>query len=126
MTKEEIEKIEKRLEAKGYKKITQCKAQEHDDYEWYKAFYDIVKDSDGDDEKVPKYQIFFQFWDFTKYDAPFGWSISISIMPDSCIDNVGRRDLELSVDWASDIEKVEQVAESFYSFIRKMDTFSMN
>lgn len=119
MTYEQIKEFESKLEEKEYRKITQCKAEQTDDYEWYKAFYDYDKD-----EYHLKYQIFFCFWDFTKYredDPNFAWSVSIVIIPESCHDQVGRRDLQLSVDWSTNIEKVETCAEEFYNFIRKID-----
>lgn len=119
MTYKEIQAFESKLEEKEYRKITQCKAEQTDDYEWYKAFYDYDKD-----EYPLKYQIFFCFWDFTKYkplDTSVGWSVSIVIIPESCENNVGRRDLHMSVDWSTNIEKVETCAEEFYNLIRKID-----
>jgi hypothetical protein len=113
MYTKDITGLEKQLENRGYKKITQCKAKFDDDYEWYKSFYDS--------EGTIKYQIFFQFWCWEKYRAGEGWGVSVSIMPESCINNVGRRDLELSVDWADDILRVEDVARRFYTFITEMD-----
>lgn len=116
MYTKDITGLEKQLEDKGYKKITQCKAKLNDDYEWYKSFYDT--------EGTIKYQIFFQFWCWEKYRAGEGWGVSVSIMPESCINNVGRRDLELSVDWVDDIWRVEKVASRFYDFITEMDTIA--
>lgn len=119
MTYKEIQAFESKLQDKGYKKIKSAKAESTDDYEWYKAFYDYSKD-----EYPLKYQIFFCFWDFTKHqplDISVGWSVSIVIMPESCENNVGRRDLRMSVDWSTNIEKVETCAEEFYNFIRKID-----
>ena len=119
MTYEEILAFESKLEEKGYKKITQCKAETHDNYEWCKAFYG------SENEEYPlKYQIFFCFWNFTQYrgdDPNFAWSVSIVILPESCHDQVGRRDLHMSVDWSTNIEKVEICAEEFYKFITKID-----
>ena len=114
MNIQDITGLEKRLEDRGYKKITQCKVEFNDDYEWYKAF----RRSDG----VLKYQIFFKFWCWEKYRAGDGWGVSVTIMPESCENNVGRRDLNLSVDWFDDIWKVEHVAMKFYDFITEMDT----
>lgn len=108
----DILNFEKELKAKGYKKIESCKSEADDDYEWYRAFR-----NDGE----LMYQIFFQFWNFDKYSAGAGWSVSISIMPESCNNHVGRRDLNMSVDWSTNIEKVEKVAEGFYEFITRMD-----
>ena len=119
MQKSDIEKVESKLEKCGYKKITSCKANMDDEYEWFKPFYYPDRDDWG--ERVIKYQIFFEFWNFDKYLPGEGWGISVTIMPDSCEEDVGRRDLELSVDWADDIERVEKVAEKFYEFIREMD-----
>lgn len=112
MTLKEIESFESKLKEKGYEKIQTCKIESHDDYEWYKAF----RDSNGF-----KYQIFFCFWDFEKYHDPSGWSVSVIISPESCENNVGRRDLYLSVDWSTNIHKVEQCAEMFYHFINIID-----
>lgn len=120
MTYEEILKFEEQLEQKGYRKIKSAKAELTDDYEWYKAFY-----GSGNEDYPLKYQIFFCFWDFTKYredDQNFAWSVSIVIIPESCHNQVGRRDLHLSVDWSLNIEKVEICAEDFYEFITKIDS----
>lgn len=121
MTTEDKEKFEQALADRGYKKITQAKSQSEDDYEYYKAFY---KD-DPDAEYWLKYQIFFQFWDWMKYRQDglpdFEWSVSIAILPESCENYVGRRDLLLTVDWSTNIDKVERVAAEYYDFITKMD-----
>ena len=111
--------LESTLEKRGYRKIESCKITLDDDYEWYKAVYnpEVV------DEQQLKYQIFFEFWDWTKYGGHDNgaWGVSITISPESCHDNVGRRDLKLSVDWERDVERVERVAEDFYEFITKRD-----
>ena len=107
-----VEEFEKELKEKGYKKLDSCKAKDRDSFEWYKAF----RYKNGN----LKYQIFFEFWDFVKYGYS-EWGVSVTVMPESCEDNVGRRDLELSVDWVEDIDKIEKVADSFYKFIRKAD-----
>ena len=118
MTKEQANKLEQELEERGYKKITQCKATENDDFEWYKAFrYPYLN---ANEEYELKYQLFFQFWDFEKYGYTGndgGWSVSIEIMPESCKNNVGRRDVALSVDWSADVDKVEHFAERYYDFL---------
>lgn len=112
MTREEIKLFEDRLVEHGYKKIYQCKATQSDDFEYYKAFYGY------DDDYPIQYQIFFEFWDFEKYgDIPTGWSVSVTILPESCKNDVGRRDFKLSVDWSTDIERVERVAQKFYEFL---------
>lgn len=121
MTTEDKEKFEQGLAESGYKKIKQAKVEASDDYECYKAFY---KD-DPDAEYRLKYQIFFEFWDWTKYrkDGPpdFEWSVSLCIMPESCENDVGRRDLHISCDWVTNVDKVERVAAEYYDFITKMD-----
>jgi len=120
MTHEEIVAFESKLEKRGYKKIKSAKAKLTDDYEWYKAFY-----GSRNEDYPLKYQIFFCFWNFAQYryeDPNFAWSISIVIIPESCCNNVGRRDLHLSVDWSTNIEKVEFCAEDFYEFITKIDS----
>ena len=113
MTYNEIVKFETLLEERGYRKIYQAKSELTDDYEWYKAF--------RDKEQTLLYQIFFCFWDFEQYQKDAGWSVSVNVMPESCINNVGRRDLSLSVDWSTDLEKVEKAAELFYETIKKID-----
>ena len=116
MTYKEIQAFESKLEEKGYKKIKSAKAELTDDYEWYKPFY-----GSGNEYYPLKYQIFFCFWDFTKYRENDQWSVSIIIIPESCHDQVGRRDLHLSVDWSTNIDKIEKCAEEFYEFITKID-----
>ena len=112
MLTEDIEKLEKTLEERGYKQIGCCKVTENDDYEWYKAF----RDENGE----LKYQIFFEIWDFRKYGAEH-IGVSVTVMPDSVKDGVGRRDLKLSVTWTDDIERVEETAEKFYDFVKSID-----
>lgn len=122
MTAQELKEFEAKLSSVGYKKITSCKATETDDYEYYKAFYRDAVNLDEDKEDRLKYQIFFQIWDFEQYMKDAGYSVSITIMPESCRNNVGRRDLKLSVDWSTDIERVEKAAEEFYNLlITKID-----
>lgn len=117
MTQKELQEFEARLSSAGYKKIASCKATEIDDYEYYKAFYrDAANLDEGKSDRL-KYQIFFEIWDFEKYQAGNGYSVSITIMPESCRNNVGRRDLKLSVDWSTDIERVEKAAEEFYNLL---------
>ena len=122
MTYEEILKFEEQLEQRGYRKIKSAKAELTDDYEWYKAF----RGNEVPDEYHNlKYQIFFCFWDFTKYrerDPNFAWSVSVVIIPESCYNQAGRRDLHMSVDWSTNIDKVEKCAEGFYEFITKIDS----
>ena len=110
--KNKIDELITALSDRGYRKLYTCKSKEHDTFEMFKAF----KYRNGD----LKYQLFFEFWDFTKYGGP-DWGVSITVIPESCENNVGRRDLELSVDWAFDIDRVEKAAEGFYRFIRKID-----
>lgn len=109
---EDIEKLERTLEGRGYKKIASCKVTEEDDYEWYKAF----RDENGD----LKYQIFFEIWDFRKYGEEHV-GVSVTVMPESVKDGVGRRDLKLSVTWTEDVERVEDAAEKFYDFVKSID-----
>lgn len=111
MSIEEKENLEAILKSKGYRKIESCKITHDDDYEWYKAFYDK-------DELL--YQIFFEFWDWTKYGENH-WGVSVTISPESCRNDVGRRDLALSVDWNQDVERMERLAKDFYEFITKHD-----
>ena len=118
-----ITDLESELEERGYRRITGCKAELRDDYEYYKAFYYPIND---DGERMLKYQIFFEFWDFTKYGRADitpenGFSVSICIMPESCRGEVGRRDLQLSVDWWDKVDKIEDLAENYYEFITKYD-----
>ena len=115
MTANELETLEKTLIERGYKKIKTCLYGE-EDYDVYKAF--------RDEEGELKYQIFYQVWEFERYQRGAGYSTSVAIMPDSIIDNVGRRDLELSTDYARSIdgiEKVEKIADAYYRFITETD-----
>lgn len=112
MTFQEITELERTLEACGYRKIYQAKAHLDDDYEWAKAF----RDDDGE----LRYQTFFQFWNFEKYQTSAGWSVSVAILPNS-LDGLGRRDLQLYTNWSTNIDKVERVAAEYYDFITKMD-----
>lgn len=73
-----------------------------------------------DDDGELRYQIFFQIWNFEKYKADAGWSVSVAILPNS-LDDLGRRDLQLSTNWTTNVDKVQTVAESYYWFIKKMD-----
>lgn len=112
LTDKEVHSFEEILESRGYKKILSSKYNSDDDYEYYKAVYD--------DEENLSYQIFFKFWDFEKYCAGSGYSVSVAIMPIS-LDGLERRDLNLSVDWATDVDKIELLAEKFYKFITEFE-----
>lgn len=115
MTKEVLDNFEEKLIEQGYKKMTVAKATSTDDYEYYKAFYD------GDELK---YQIFFEIWNFEKYQTNAGYSVSVTIMPNSIKDYVGRRDLKLSTDYCLHINTVERVASDFYDMIIKTDEYA--
>lgn len=115
MTKEVLDNFEKKLIEQGYKKITVAKVTHNDAYEYYKAFYN------GDELK---YHIFFEIWDFEKYQTNAGYSVSVTIMPDSIKDYVGRRDLKLSTDYCLHISTVEKVASDFYDMIIKTDEYA--
>ena len=117
MTYEQVLALEAKLQEKGYRKTTSCKIIYHDDYEWYKPFYI----HNGHQEKELMYQIFFCFYDFEKYRSGAGYGVDIKISPESCENNVGRRDLSLSVDWFDDIKRVEACAYKFYNFITEID-----
>lgn len=124
MNRQTFEQVQKLLGERGYRRITNCKATDNDDFEYYKAFYE--PDSDPDEENQLKYQIFFEFWDFTKYSHfrpditdENGFGISVTVLPESCQNFVGRRDLKLGVGWTTDINRVEKVAEKFYEFLKK-------
>lgn len=110
----EIDALVEKLAERGYRKLTTCKSKENDTFEMYKAVY--YKNGEL------KYQIFYEFWDFVKYGAGH-WGVSLTVMPESVRDGVGRRDLELSVDWLENIDKVEYMAEKFYRFITKIDKY---
>lgn len=115
MTKEVLDNFEKKLIEQGYKKITVAKVTSTDDYEYYKAFYD------GDELK---YQIFFEIWNFEKYQPDAGYSVSVTVIPDSIRNYVGRRDLKLSTDYCLRINTVEKVASDFYDMIIKTDEYA--
>ena len=111
MNQNELSVFENRLIDKGYKKIYSAKYDPDDDYEYYIP----VRDPETGDLK---YQIFFEFWNFEKYKTDAGWSVSLTIMPES-VSGLGRRDLNISADWITDIEKVELLAMQFYNFINQ-------
>ena len=118
MSKEELTEFEAELAKREYKLINSCKVESLDDWEYYKAFYDT-------DEEL-RYQIFFCFWDWTQYHRPDipkanSYSVSVIILPESVKNDVGRRDLHLSTDWCSNIDKVEKTAEKFYEMINVID-----
>lgn len=116
MTKEVLDNFEEKLIEHGYKKITVGKATSTDEYEYYKAFYDY------DDEL--KYQIFFEIWNFEKYQPNAGYGVSVTIIPDSVRNYVGRRDLKLSTDYCLYVKTVEKVASAFYDMIIKTDEYA--
>ena len=114
MTELEIKNFEKVLENNDYTKVKETWWNKSD-YQYYKAFYSI-----NSDKKELLYQIFFEFWDFTKYtDSPNDWNISVTIMPESRI--AGRKDLSLSVDWVTNLHKVEYMAQEFYKLVSRID-----
>ena len=115
MSEKELKDFEEKLINHGYKKVTCGKVTYNDDYEYYKPFYD--------NDNV-KYQIFFEIWNFEKYQMGAGFSLSVTILPESCVDNVGRRDLKLSTDYCDNIEIIEYVAYEFYKTIIKIDKYA--
>ena len=115
MRKEILDNFEEKLIEHGYKKTIVGKATSTDDYEYYKAFYG--------DEGV-KYQIFFEIWNFEKYQPDAGYSVSVTVIPDSIRNYVGRRDLKLSTDYCLRINTVEKVASDFYDMIIKTDEYT--
>ena len=111
MTIKEAKEFEDKLDLWEYKKITSCRYNSNDSFEWYQTY----RNASGE----ILYQIFFEFWDFTKFELSGNnaMGVSITILPES--DENGRRDLTLSVDWVTDIARVERVAANFYKFVKE-------
>lgn len=111
LTRKDVDAFMARLEQRGYKRGQDYTFTDQPDWTYYKAF--------GDGYGDYTYQIFFEFWNFDQYRPGAGYGVSTTILPESCRNDVGRRDLKLSVDWNLDINRVEKVAEKFYEFLKK-------
>lgn len=109
MTNRELKDFEELLRKYRYRKITTCKVEVMDDYEWYKVFRNAQDETE--------YQIFFCFWNFGKYLPDAGWKISVIIVPNGD----GRIDLHLSTDWMHDISRVEKCATEFYKTVLRIE-----
>ena len=107
-----MQEFEQKLLERGYKKSSVFLVSK-EDYDVYRA----IRDKEG--EVI--YQIFYRFWDWTKYNPPklteeYEASIDLVIMP--CFD--GRADLTISSCDSNahlDIDKMEKLAEEYYQFI---------
>lgn len=114
MTKEELENFEKELQNRGYTKYS---APNNADYAWYKSFG--ISKLEGERSN---YQICFSVWEWIKktncsrdggYFKNNPYDVSPSIMVSRC---VGER-TDLEVYHTKDIEKIEQLAESFFKWV---------
>lgn len=118
MTKKELDKFEKELKEKGYKKYPPYN---RSDRCWFKSFGESKHE-----ENRSNYQIAFSIWDFSRYadrDASLKknpYSASVAILLSRCIDE--RVDVEVgSVNDKryKDVDYIERIAESFYNWAEK-------
>lgn len=116
MTKQEFEAFEKELQDSGYRKYP---AHNSADYAWYKSFGKSELERDRSN-----YKICFSVWEWLKnpncsrsggYFKYNPYDISSTIMVSRCIDE--RTDLE--VYHTKDVEKIEQLAESFFKWVEE-------
>lgn len=120
MTKEELDKFEKELSIRGYKKYPPYNGSK---YAWFKSFGESKYDEDRSN-----YQIAFSVWDFSKYadkDNRFvenPYSVSPEVLTSRTIDE--RVDLALASTMVTDFDKnrsyatnimvIEKIADSFF------------
>lgn len=105
MTKEELYQLEEKLKERGYRRHPSINSA---DYALFKSFGESKHEGDR-----PNYLIFFNVYDFTKYNhSPHNpYSCSPSVMLSRTIDE--RFDLQMSTTYCNDIDKVESLAEKF-------------
>lgn len=117
MTQEEYNKFKFKLEKRGYKQYPSIN---NADYAYYKSFGKSTHEEDRSN-----YQICFDIYDFGKYanrepyfvKNPYGvtplvlMSRSINERIDLTLSHIGIEDNE--------IDKIEQLAESFYQWVEK-------
>lgn len=122
MTKEELDKFEKELSIRGYKKYPPYNGSK---YAWFKSFGESEYEEDRSN-----YQIAFSVWDFSKYahrdrylkESPY--SVSPEVLTSRTIDE--RIDLALSSamltdfskdkSYATNIMAIEKIADSFFKW----------
>ena len=116
MTKQELEKFEQELQSRGYTKYS---AHNNADYAWYKSFGKSKLEYERSN-----YQICFSVWEWIKkpncsrsggYFKYNLYDISPTIMVSRCVDE--RTDLEIY--HTKDVEKIEQLAESFFKWVEE-------
>jgi hypothetical protein len=105
MTKEELYQLEEKLKERGYCRHPSINSA---DYALFKTFGESKHEGGR-----PNYLIFFNIYDFTKYNhSPHNpYSCSPSVMLSRTIDE--RFDLQMSTTYCNDIDKVESLAEKF-------------
>ena len=122
MTKEELDKFEKELSIRGYKKYPSYNDSK---YAWFKSFGESEYEEDRSN-----YQIAFSVWDFSEYahidnylrKTPY--SVSPEVLTSRTIDE--RVDLVLSSIMSTDSDKdksfttnimvIEKIADSFFKW----------
>lgn len=112
MTKKELDKFEKTLEGKGYKRYSPLNNAK---YSWFKSFGESKYEEDR-----CNYQIAFHIYDFTPYidrdpnlkKRPY--SCQAGVLLSRTIDE--RVDVDLVTSTYKDIDKVEMFAEKFFEF----------
>lgn len=118
MTQKELDKFEKELKEKGYKKYPPYNRANRC---WYKSFGESKHEEDRSN-----YQIAFSIWDFSPYaerDVNLKknpYSASVAILLSRCIDE--RVDMEVGSvndNRYKDIDYIERIAESFYQWAEK-------
>lgn len=113
MTAEEFQKWEIEAIGRGYEKYTATSST--NDYSYFKT---IGREADG-----YKYMIEWRVWDWNKYidrdprliNRPY--SLEVNIIPDSCKNDM-RLDMLIGDPLVLWFDKVEEVAENYYRFLR--------
>lgn len=122
MTKEELDKFEKELSIRGYKKYPSYNGSK---YTWFKSFGESEYEEDRSN-----YQIAFSVWDFSKYaneDNRFmenPYSVSPEVLVSRTIDervdlalaSIMRTDFDKDKSYTTNIMAIEKIADGFFKW----------
>lgn len=116
MTTDEYDKFKTELEKRGYKRYPSINSA---DFAYFKSF--------GKSDHVggrSNYQICFDVYDYSKYADKYLDIISraYGVMPSALVSRTADERLDLTIkliDEATEIDEIEQLAESFFQWVEK-------
>lgn len=119
MSKEELDIFEDKLSKAGYKRHTVALSA-HEDWGWFKSFFEEDGTSDDDEEKKRKTMIEFRVWDFGKYKTEDPYIKNNPYSIDTLIidgDSSYRIDLEITSP-KFDIKTTESLAHALHETLK--------